>query len=145
MVEDYESVSANYFNTWTMNQSIVILGPAYPLRGGGMATFNERLARQFQQEGNEVIIYTFSLTIPFFSISRNLAVFRLKQPPADIDIRVQSIPSILSTGLRLATKSKIEARSADCALLAAFYGTLPRHHFTKGKKKQAHKNNLYCR
>jgi hypothetical protein len=45
---------------------IVILGPAYPLRGGGMATFNERLAREFIQMGHRVTIYTFSLQYPSF-------------------------------------------------------------------------------
>ena len=44
---------------------IVILGTAYPYRGG-IAAFNERLARQFQAEGHEVSIITFSLQYPNF-------------------------------------------------------------------------------
>ncbi|MCQ2348001.1 MAG: glycosyltransferase [Paludibacteraceae bacterium] len=44
---------------------IVILGTAYPFRGG-LATFNERLARQFQDDGNEVKIITFTLQYPSF-------------------------------------------------------------------------------
>lgn len=46
--------------------NVVIIGPAYPLRGGGLASFNERLALAFQQEGHEVEIYTFSLQYPGF-------------------------------------------------------------------------------
>ena len=46
--------------------NIIILGPAHPLRGGGMTTFNERLAKQFQQEGDDVTIYSFSLQYPSF-------------------------------------------------------------------------------
>ncbi|MGD0711535.1 MAG: glycosyltransferase [Bacteroidales bacterium] len=42
---------------------IVIIGSAYPLRGG-LATYNERLARAFMQKGDEVIIETFSLQYP---------------------------------------------------------------------------------
>jgi len=42
---------------------ICILGPAHPLRGG-LASFNERLALQFQNEGHEVNILTFSLQYP---------------------------------------------------------------------------------
>ena len=42
---------------------ICILGPANPLRGG-LASFNERLAEQFQNEGHEVNILTFSLQYP---------------------------------------------------------------------------------
>lgn len=44
---------------------IVILGTAWPYRGG-LATFNERLARQFREEGNEVEVWTFTLQYPSF-------------------------------------------------------------------------------
>jgi glycosyltransferase involved in cell wall biosynthesis len=44
-------------------QKIVIIGPAHPLRGG-LATFNERLARQFQHEGASCQIVSFSLQYP---------------------------------------------------------------------------------
>ncbi|NDK56760.1 glycosyltransferase [Pontibacter fetidus] len=49
-----------------MARKVVIVGPAHPLRGGGMATFNERLARAFQENGDEVEIVTFSLQYPSF-------------------------------------------------------------------------------
>ncbi|MDD6787704.1 MAG: glycosyl transferase family 1, partial [Bacteroidales bacterium] len=39
---------------------ITILGTAHPYRGG-IAAFNERLAHQFQDEGHEVDIVTFTL------------------------------------------------------------------------------------
>lgn len=50
-----------------MNQplNIAILGTAYPYRGG-LAAFNERLARQFQAEGHTVHIFTFTLQYPDF-------------------------------------------------------------------------------
>ena len=44
---------------------IVILGTAYPYRGG-LAAFNERLASQFLQEGHEVEVLTFTLQYPSF-------------------------------------------------------------------------------
>jgi D-inositol-3-phosphate glycosyltransferase len=44
---------------------VVIIGPAYPLRGG-LATYNERLARAFQEAGDSVRIITFSLQYPDF-------------------------------------------------------------------------------
>ena len=44
-------------------KKVVIIGSAYPLRGG-LANFNERLAEEFQNEGWDVIIYTFSLQYP---------------------------------------------------------------------------------
>lgn len=44
---------------------IVILGPAYPYRGG-IAALNERLATEFLREGNEVTIYNFTVQYPGF-------------------------------------------------------------------------------
>lgn len=71
-----------------MSQSIVIFGPAYPLRGGGMATFNERLARQFQSEGNRVTIYTFSLQYPSF-LFPGTSQYSTETAPADLNIKVR--------------------------------------------------------
>ena len=44
---------------------IVILGTAWPYRGG-LAAFNERLAKQFVDEGHEVEVVTFTLQYPSF-------------------------------------------------------------------------------
>jgi glycosyltransferase involved in cell wall biosynthesis len=44
---------------------VVIIGPAHPLRGG-LATFNQRLAKQFNDEGHNCSIYSFSLQYPSF-------------------------------------------------------------------------------
>jgi len=44
---------------------IILITPAYPLRGG-LASFGERLATEFQQFGHQLDIYTFSLQYPSF-------------------------------------------------------------------------------
>jgi glycosyltransferase involved in cell wall biosynthesis len=44
-------------------RKIVIIGPGYPLRGG-LATFNQRLCKQFIAEGDDCMIYSFSLQYP---------------------------------------------------------------------------------
>lgn len=44
---------------------VIILGSAHPLRGG-LASYNERLAREFIKQGHSVQIYTFSLQYPGF-------------------------------------------------------------------------------
>lgn len=44
---------------------VVILGSAHPFRGG-LAAYNERLAREFIRQGHSVQIYTFSLQYPEF-------------------------------------------------------------------------------
>ena len=48
-----------------MKQKIIIIGPAHPLRGG-LATFNQRLAKEFIHQGNDCCIYSFSLHYPSF-------------------------------------------------------------------------------
>lgn len=44
---------------------VIIIGPAWPLRGG-LATFDQRLAKQFINQGYECSIYSFSLQYPSF-------------------------------------------------------------------------------
>ena len=66
---------------------IVIIGPAFPLRGG-LATFNERLARQFISEGHDVIIYTFSLQYPNF-LFPGKTQYSESGPPSDLNIKVE--------------------------------------------------------
>lgn len=47
------------------SKKVIIIGPAWPLRGG-LASFDERLCRQFTEEGFDASIYTFSLQYPDF-------------------------------------------------------------------------------
>jgi glycosyltransferase involved in cell wall biosynthesis len=67
---------------------IVILGSAYPLRGGGLSTFNERLAREFMNEGHKVTIYTFSLQYPSFFFPGKTQ-YSTEPAPNDLDIKVK--------------------------------------------------------
>ena len=74
-----------------MGKKVVIVGPAYPLRGG-LATFNERLARAFVEEGHEVTILTFKLQYPGF-LFPGKTQFSAAQEPDDlkIDVAINSI------------------------------------------------------
>ncbi len=71
---------------------VIIIGPAHPLRGGGITTFNERLARQFQNEGHHTSIYSFSLQYPGF-LFPGKSQFTEEPAPKDLDIhtRINSI------------------------------------------------------
>ena len=73
---------------------IVIIGPAHPLRGG-LATFNERLARQFIQQGFDTSIYTFSLQYPGF-LFPGTTQYSDAPAPTDLNIKVR-INSMLPT------------------------------------------------
>jgi len=74
--------------------SVVIIGPAHPLRGG-IATFNERLARQFIKQGFDTKILTFSLQYPGFFFP-GTTQYSDAPAPADLDIKV-CINSVLPT------------------------------------------------
>jgi len=65
---------------------IAIIGPAHPLRGG-LASYNERLAKQFIDEGNEVTIYTFSLQYPSF-IFPGTTQYSTESKPSNLTINV---------------------------------------------------------
>ena len=65
---------------------VVIIGPAYPLRGG-LATYNERLARAFRAAGDEVRLVTFSLQYPDFLFPGQTQL-STEAGPADLAIEV---------------------------------------------------------
>lgn len=66
---------------------VIIIGPAYPLRGG-LASYNERLAREFQREGNTVTIYTFSLQYPKL-LFPGTTQYSTESAPTDLSIKVK--------------------------------------------------------
>lgn len=68
------------------SKNIIIIGPAHPLRGG-LASYNERLAKQFQDEGHQVSIYTFSLQYPSF-LFPGTTQFSTEPAPANTNIKV---------------------------------------------------------
>ncbi|OGX84054.1 glycosyl transferase family 1 [Hymenobacter lapidarius] len=70
----------------TEKMKVVIIGPAYPLRGG-LATYNERLARAFAEADDAVRIVTFSLQYPDF-LFPGQTQFSTEAGPADVAIEV---------------------------------------------------------
>lgn len=68
-------------------KKIVIVGPAHPLRGGGMSTFNERLARAYSDRGDDVQIFSFRLQYPSFLFPGKS---QFTDEPAPEGIRIRS-------------------------------------------------------
>ena len=64
---------------------IIILGPAHPLRPGGITTFNERLCKAFMEAGHTCSIWSFSLQYPSF-LFPGTSQFTDTTPPAGITI-----------------------------------------------------------
>lgn len=63
---------------------ITIAGTAYPFRGG-LAAYNERLAHQFQTEGHDVSVITFTTQYPGF-LFPGKSQFLQGPPPQNLDI-----------------------------------------------------------
>ena len=69
-----------------LKNKVIIIGAAYPLRGG-LAAFNERIARAFMEQGYEVVIHTFSMQYPRF-LFPGKTQYSEGPPPEGLDIRV---------------------------------------------------------
>lgn len=65
---------------------VIIIGPAHPLRGG-LATFNQRLAKEFIDSGNDCSIYSFSLQYPSFLFPGKT---QYSNEPAPVDLKINS-------------------------------------------------------
>lgn len=68
-----------------MIKKIIIIGPAFPLRGG-IANFNNALAQAFHCRGDNVIIYSFSLQYPGF-LFPGTSQFEGGNKPANLNIK----------------------------------------------------------
>lgn len=66
---------------------IIIIGPAYPLRGG-LASYDERLAKAFKGLGYDTTIYTFSYQYPSF-LFPGTTQYSTEPAPRDIAIKVK--------------------------------------------------------
>jgi glycosyltransferase involved in cell wall biosynthesis len=68
-------------------QKIIIIGPAHPLRGG-LATFDQRLAKEFNSNGDDCSIYSFSLQYPSFLFPGKT---QYSNEPAPKDLKILSV------------------------------------------------------
>lgn len=74
-----------------MSKKIIIIGPAYPLRGG-LASYNELLASKLQESGHEVKIVTFSLQYPRLLFPGETQYSEAVQPAGlTIEARINSV------------------------------------------------------
>lgn len=118
--------------------NIVIVGTAWPYRGG-LATFNERLARQFRSEGHSVSIETFSLQYPSF-LFPGKTQYTSEPQPTDLAI-TRSLNSCNPVSwIRLGRKLKREAPDLliCCywmAFMAPAFGTVCRLAKQNGKTR----------
>ena len=108
---------------------IIIVGTTYPFRGG-LAAYNERLAREYIQQGHEVEIFTFSLQYPSF-LFPGKTQFSSEEAPTDLKIH-RTINSVNPLSWLL-TGRKIKKLNPDkvifcywMAFIAPCFGTIAR-------------------
>ena len=99
-----------------MNQSlknIIIIGPAHPLRGG-LASFNERLALEFKNQGHRVCIYTFSLQYPKFLFP---GTTQFSSDPAPAGINIRAVINSVNPFIWIKIGRKIKKEKPDIVLV----------------------------
>ncbi len=108
---------------------VFLLGTAYPYRGG-LANLNERLSRQFQQEGNEVEIITFTLQYPNFLFPGKT---QFSDSPAPKDLKITRMASSVNPFNWISVGLKIKKMAPDCLVIpfwlpfmAPCFGTIAR-------------------
>ena len=116
---------------------IAIIGTAYPYRGG-IAAFNERLAKELISEGHQLTIHTFKLQYPKFLFPGKTQFSSSKKPQnINIERRINSINPInwITTGLSLRKENyDIVIIPFWLPFMGASLGTLSR--LLKSKKTQ---------
>jgi glycosyltransferase involved in cell wall biosynthesis len=75
-------------------KKVILIGPAHPLRGG-LATFNERLIREYIADGVNAEIYTFTLQYPSVLFPGKTQFTSGPAPPGvPVKVRVNSVNPI---------------------------------------------------
>ena len=115
---------------------IIIVGTAYPYRGG-LAAFNERLADQFQKEGHEVEMFTFTLQYPSFLFPGKT---QFTNDPAPSNLKIKRCINSCNPINWLSVGKKIRKKNADVVIFAYWmsfmapcFGTIARQ-VKKNKK-----------
>src|SRR6478735_3034148 len=93
---------------------IRIIGSAHPLRGGGISSFNERLAAVLQEQGHDVLIYSFSLQYPSFLFPGKS---QHTDEPAPKDIQIRSIINSVNPFNWLQVGRQIKAERPDIIIV----------------------------
>lgn len=116
---------------------IIIVGTAHPYRGG-LAAFNERLAREYASQGHDVEIITFTLQYPAFLFPGQT---QFSSEPAPAGLKITRSINALNPLSWIKTGRAIKRKSPDMvvfcywmAFMAPCFGTIAnfaRHRKTK--------------
>ncbi|MFN6375133.1 MAG: glycosyltransferase [Chitinophagia bacterium] len=96
-----------------MSKKVIIIGPAYPLRGG-LASFNQRLAEAFTQEKYDCSIYSFSLQYPSFLFP---GTTQYSSDPAPENIKIHTVINSIDPINWIRIGNKIKNEKPDIILV----------------------------
>lgn len=97
----------------SLKQKVIIIGPAYPLRGG-IANFNEALCRQMAKDGFDVKIISFSLQYPSFLFPGKTQYDYGKGPD---DIHIETLINSVNPLNWLKVSKQIKAENPDFVII----------------------------
>lgn len=92
---------------------VIIIGPAHPLRGG-LATFNQRLAKEFNDLGHECSIYSFSLQYPSFLFPGKT---QFTDEPAPANLAIHSVINSINPFNWLKIGNRLKNEKADLVIV----------------------------
>lgn len=92
---------------------IIILGTAHPYRGG-LASYNERLSRQFIDEGHDVEILTFTLQYPGFLFPGKT---QYTETPAPQGLKISRVLSSVNPFNWIITGRNIRKKNPDILII----------------------------
>lgn len=117
---------------------IVILGPAYPYRGG-LASIMHTMAREYQQRGHEVKIYTFSVQYPSILFPGKT---QYVDGPAPADLHIERVINTVNPLNWISLGLRLKRERPDMVLMkywtpfmAPCFGTIARIARTNGVTK----------
>lgn len=124
---------------------IIIVGTAYPFRGG-LAAYNERLARQYVTEGHDVEIVTFTVQYPKILFPGKTQFSDELQPS---DLKITRLLNSMNPATWIKAGKYIRRKQADkvifcywMAFMAPCFGTVARMVRTKNTKTIALIHNM---
>lgn len=117
---------------------IIILGPAYPYRGG-LASIMHTMAREYQQRGHEVKIYTFSVQYPSILFPGKT---QYVDGPAPADLHIERVMNTVNPLNWISLGLRLKRERPDMVLMkywtpfmAPCFGTIARIARTNGVTK----------
>jgi len=124
---------------------IIIVGTAFPYRGG-LAAYNERLAREYVKQGNEVEMITFTMQYPGF-LFPGKTQYSSESTPTDLKIsrRINALNPLnwISVGREIRKKSPDKVIFCYwMAFMAPCFGTIARYARSPKTKMVAMVHNM---